>query len=167
MEPAGPAFEAELEAFLAVTGTKRSVLGSGAVNNPSLVTQLEDGVSPTLRTVAKVRAWMAKHANPAEARAIRRRMGPMPEFLPDKPRRSSEAPAAPLLPRIHGQQGSGDRDDEPFIDTEEAAVSVGLVASTLARYRSTGGDPPFYRFPERLVRYRREHLAEWEAARWR
>ena len=168
---ASPAFDAEVKAFLEVTGTKRSVLGRGATNNPSFVAHLEDGMSPTLRTVGKVRAWIAAHASPAEARAIRCRTGPMPKFLSDKPRRrprrSSDAPAVPLLARINDGQEPGDRDDEPFIDTEEAAALVGLAASTLQRYRSTGGGPVFYRFPERLVRYRRADLAEWEAARRR
>ena len=76
--PAGPAFDAELEAFLAETGIKRSVLGRGATRNPSLVTQIEDGMSPTLGTVRKVFTWMAAQATPEEARAIRRRVGPLP-----------------------------------------------------------------------------------------
>ena len=169
--PAGPFFEAEVDAFLEVTGTKISVLGRGATKNPSFVAHLKDGMSPELRTVDKVRAWMAKHASPAQAREIRRRTGPMPGFLSDAPRRrrqrSSDAPAAPPVARIDGGQGPGDWDDLPFIDTEEAAAFVGLAASTLARYRSTGGGPPFFRFPERIVRYRRGHLVEWEAARRR
>ena len=174
MPPAGPAFAAELEAFLAVTGTKVSVLGREAVNNPSLVRHLEDGMSPTLGTVGRVRAWMAAHASAAEAREIRRRTGPMPDLLSDAPRRlrrrpqRSSGPSAATPPaRTDGGQGSGGWGDLPFIDTEEAAAFVGLAASTLARYRLTGDGPRFFRFPERMVRYRREHLVEWEAGRRR
>ena len=167
----GPFFETEVKAFLAVTGTKRSVLGRSATKNPSLVKHLEDGTSPTLRTVGKVRIWMAKHVSPAEAREIRRRAGPMPDLLSDaprrRPRRTSRPSAAALPARTDGGQGPGDWDDLPYIDTEEAAAFVGLAASTLARYRSTGNGPRFFRFPERIVRYRREHLVEWEAARRR
>ena len=68
--PAGPAFRAEVEAFLAVTGIKRSVLGIGAKGNPSFVAHLRRGTSHTLSTVERVRAWMAVHANAAEALAI-------------------------------------------------------------------------------------------------
>ena len=54
--PAGPAFRAEVEAFLAVTGIKRSVLGIGATGNPSFVAHLRRGTSHTLSTVERVRA---------------------------------------------------------------------------------------------------------------
>ena len=45
--PAGPAFLREVEAFLEVTGIKRSLLGQGATGNPSFVAQLRNGVSPS------------------------------------------------------------------------------------------------------------------------
>lgn len=171
MAPVGPFFDSEVNAFLAVTGTKRSVLGSGATNNPSFVAHLQDGMSPTLRTMGKVRGWMAKHASPAEAREIRRRPGPMPDFLSDArqppPRRSPGTPAASLPARSDCGRGRGDWDDLPYMDTEEAAAFVGLAAATLQRYRSTGEGPVFYRLTERLVRYRHEDLVEWEAGRRR
>ena len=43
------------------------------------------------------------------------------------------------------------------------ATLLGLAPSTLERYRSVGGGPVFCRLTERLVRYRREDLAAWEA----
>ena len=171
MAPVGPFFDREIDAFLAVTGTKRSVLGSGATKNPSFVAHIEDGMSPTLRTVGKVRTWMAKHASPSEARAIRRRTGRLPDFLSDtrrrRPRRSSGTPTAALPARTDGGQGPGGWDDLPYIDTDEAADFVGLAPATLQRYRSTGESPVFYRLTERLVRYRHEDLVKWEAARRR
>ena len=169
--PVGPLFETEVDAFLKVTGTKISVLGRGATKNPSFVAHVKDGMSPELRTVGKVRAWMAKHASPSEAREIRRQTGPIPDLLSDAPprrlRRSSRPSAAALLAHADGGQGPDGWDDLPFIDTKEAAAFVGLASSTLARYRSTDNGPPFFRFPERIVRYRRRHLAEWAAARGR
>ena len=119
MAPAGPAFHAEVEAFLAVTGTKRSVLGRGATNNPSFVAHLEQGTSPTLRTVHKVRAWMAAHARPAEARAIRRLAGPMPEFLSDAPRRRSHGSSgASIRPnKSAGVNGRPEDDGALYFDT--------------------------------------------------
>ena len=168
--PVGPFFEAEIDAFLKVTGTKVSVLGRGATKNPSFVPHVKAGTSPKLRTVGRVRAWMAAHASLAEWREIRRRTGPMPDLLSDAPRRPRRScrPSATALPaRTAGAQGPDGWDDLPFIDTEEAAAFVGLAASTLARYRSTGNGPTFFRFPERIVRYRHRHLVEWEAARRR
>ena len=169
MAPAGPVFDAEVEAFLDVTGTKRSVLGRGATNNPSFVPQLEQGTSPTLRTVGKVRAWMAAHASAAEARAIRRRAGPVPVLFSDAPR---QRPRRPSVPRAHsplndnvGGHEPGHEDGPLFIDTKAAAALVGLAPATLERYRSTGGGPVFYRLSERIVRYRREDLADWETGR--
>ena len=47
--PAGPTFLEEVEAFLAVTGIKRSMLGFGATGNPSFVAQLRKGLSPPWR----------------------------------------------------------------------------------------------------------------------
>ena len=169
--PVGPFFETEVDAFLEVTGTKVSVLGRGATKNPSFVAHVKAGTSPKLRTVSMVRAWMAKDMSRAHAREIRRRAGPVPGFLSEAHRRrsrgSSGTPAAALAARAAGAQGSDGWDDLPFIDTKEAAAFVGLAASTLARYRSTGNGPVFFRFPERIVRYRHRHLVEWEAARRR
>lgn len=42
--------------------TKRSVLSTRAMGNPSFISQLFGGVSPTLRMVHKVREWMEAHA---------------------------------------------------------------------------------------------------------
>ena len=170
-EPVGPFFKTEVDAFLEVIGTKISVLGRGATKNPSFVAHMKDGMSPELRTVGKVRAWMAKDMSLVHAREIRRRAGPIPDLLSDaprrQPRRSSRPTAADLPARSDGGQGPDGWDDLPCIDTEEAAAFVGLAASTLARYRSTDNGPPFFLFPVRIVRYRHEDLAKWEAARRR
>ena len=50
------------------------------------------------------------------------------------------------------------------MDTREAAARLGLAPSTLARYRTTGEGPLFHRFGG-CVRYREDHLDEWEAER--
>ena len=82
-----PAFRGEVEAYLSVTGLKRSVLGARAVRNPSFVSELFGGMSPTLRTVHKVREWMKAHASAAEWRRIRHRAPPMPALLSAMPAR--------------------------------------------------------------------------------
>ena len=79
--PAGPAFRGEVEAFLAVTGVKRSLLGREATGNPSFVAQLLGGVSLKLATVEAVRASTKSHASADEWREIRARTGLMPAIL--------------------------------------------------------------------------------------
>ena len=60
--PLGPLLRGEVEAFLAVNGTKLSILGEESVGNPSFVGRLRRGVSPRLATFDRVRAWMAANA---------------------------------------------------------------------------------------------------------
>ena len=55
-EPAGPALRREVDAFLKVTGTKRSVPGVRAARDPSFVSRLRRGASPRLATVERVQA---------------------------------------------------------------------------------------------------------------
>ncbi len=160
--PAGSAFRRKVEAFLAVTGVKRSLLGQQATGNPSFVSQLLDGVSPTLATVEAVRASMKPHASPAERREIRARAGAMPAILAHGPLPSPEPPVPPGTDRPdRSDRGGG---DEEFMDTREAAARLGLAPSTLARYRHTGEGPWFHRFGG-CVRYRDDHLAAWVAGR--
>ena len=162
--PAGPAFLREVEAFLAVTGVKRSLLGREATGNPTFVAQLLGGVSPKLATVEAVRASMKSHASPAEWREVRARAGAMPAILtgaplpsPERPARSEDRdpgpgrPARRLTGRVH-------------VDTREAAERLGLSPSTLARYRITGAGPCYYRFGG-CVRYTETDLEAWAAGR--
>ncbi len=160
--PAGPAFLGEVEAFLSVTGIKRSMLGLGATGNPSFVMQLRNGLSPTLATVAAVRAWMVSHASAEEWQQIRARTSAMPRFLTAAP-----PPGPPARSRADGSEDERPppRSDNPaFMDTREAAGLVGLSPRTLDTYRYTGAGPSYYRLGSR-VRYREADLAEWYA--WR
>ena len=56
--PIGPRFRREVEAFLIVTGTSPTVLGSRAIGRSSFVRELRSGASPTLDSVERVRTWM-------------------------------------------------------------------------------------------------------------
>ncbi len=158
--PAGRAFRREVEAFLAVTGVKRSWFGQEATGNPSFVAHLLGGVSPTLATVEAVRAAMRSLASPAELHEVRARAGAMPALLtgapwprPALPRRPAEEPARPAR---GGERG--------YVDTREAAARLGLSPATLARWRIAGEGPWFHRFGG-CVRYRRDHLEAWAAER--
>ena len=80
--PLGPAFRLELETYLAVSGTKLSVLGEEALNNPSFVGWLRRGASPKLGTVDRVRAWTAAHASEEEDWTIRALLAEAPAIHP-------------------------------------------------------------------------------------
>lgn len=57
----------EIERFLAVTGMKPGTFGNRAVNDGKLVKRLRAGNSVTLKTAAKVQAFIgAKTKSPAE-----------------------------------------------------------------------------------------------------
>jgi hypothetical protein len=61
-------FLAEIEAFLSRTGMAPSTLGLRAVNNGKLVAQVRaDDRSITLKTVDRVRAFMATHDDASRA----------------------------------------------------------------------------------------------------
>ena len=51
-------------------------------------------------------------------------------------------------------------EDTLFLDTQQAALLLGLSAKTLARYRVTGEGPVYHRFGNR-IRYLREDLKAW------
>ena len=164
--PASPAFIGEVEAFLVVTATKRSLLGLKATGNPSFVAQLLAGVSPRLATVEAVRDWMAANSDAAERREIRARTGAMPPFLTGGPLPSPEPRSRPE-DQDSGTERPGERlDHGRYMDTREAAERLGLAPATLARYRFTGKGPCHFRFGS-CVRYREDDLEAWEAGRWR
>ena len=71
LEPMGPAFRREVEAFLEATGTKGYVLGELVLKDPSFVRRLRRGDSFQLETVARVRGWMVVQAS-EEVRAAMR-----------------------------------------------------------------------------------------------
>ncbi len=155
--PAGRAFRREVEAFLAVTGVKRSWFGQEATGNPSFVAHLLGGVSPTLATVEAVRAAMRSLASPVERHEVRARAGAMPALLTGAPWPRPTLPAEePARPARGGERG--------YVDTREAAARLGLSPATLARWRITGEGPWFHRFGG-CVRYRGDHLEAWAAER--
>ena len=151
--PLGALLRAEVEAFLAVSGTKASILGEEAVGNPSFVGRLRRGASPRLATLGRVRAWMAANATEEEIRAVRKRLADFDDPFDGKWDAEGDPPVA-----------REDPDAVQGLDTREAAAWLGLSPKTLERYRVSGEGPDFQRFGAR-VRYLLEDLEAWASAR--
>ena len=157
--PLGPLLRAEVETFLAVSGTKLSILGEEAVGNPSFVGRLRRGASPRLATMGRVRAWMADNATEEEIRAVCERLADMADPF------EMTWDAAGDPPRGSGDQGDVvERAKENHLNTREAAAWLGLSPKTLERYRVSGEGPDFRRFGSR-VRYLLIDLESWASER--
>lgn len=152
--PIGPGFRAEVEAFLAVTGCTLSTLGQETSGNPSFVTRLRQGASPTLASVDRIRAWMAANSSDAQARDIR-------AVLDTGPAGNGAAPHSTVR-----QQEEATMDDKAsqYLGTREAAAFLNLSPRTLDRYRVNGEGPNFHKFGNR-VRYTPADLDAWAAER--
>ena len=148
LEPIGPGFRREVDAFLAVTGAKSSELGREVSGNPSFVSWLRRGGSPRLATVDKARAWMERAVSAEEFRAIRA-MASGDEEIPQD--------------IFKGDCDMGD-DAWQYMGTRELASFLGLSPRTLDRYRVSGGGPKFHKFGNR-VRYARADVEAWAAER--
>ena len=118
--PLGPLLRGEVEAFLAVSGTKLSILGEEAAGNPSFAGRLRRGTSPRLATFDRVRAWMAANASEDELRAVRERLADVADPF------AGTGDAAQVPPAEAGVESEGDpRMDEDAgnrLDTREAAA---------------------------------------------
>ena len=125
------------------------------------------GASPTLRTVDRVRAWMASHASAEETAAIRAGIDDGHNFVEAAGRGLSMAPPLAGGAGINleeeggrGMNGNGSK----YLGTREAAAWLGLSPRTLDRYRVSGDGPAFHRFGSR-VRYLAADLEAWVSAR--
>ena len=148
LEPIGPVFRREVEAFLAVTGFKASEFGQEVNGNPTFMTWLRQGGSPLLSTVDKTRAWMKRAASAEETRAIRAIA-------------SGDGPAA--HDSFMGEHNMAN-DTQEYMTTRDVAAFLGLSPRTLDRYRVSGAGPGFHKFGNR-VRYLRADVVAWAAER--
>ena len=167
--PLGPAFRREVESFLAVTGHKLSVLGEEAVGNPSFVGRLLRGASPRLRTVDRVRAWMAANANVEETLAIRAKVADENVVAGTETPGSLDAPLPPAGSGANPEEEGGTHMNDNgrnYLNTREAAAWLNLSPRTLDRYRVSGDGPVFHRFGGR-VRYLVTDLEAWASVRRR
>ena len=148
-EPFGPAFRREVEAFIAITRTKASLLGQEAVGDPCFVRRLRQGASPRLDTCDRVSAGMESQSSEAERRAVRAAV-------------EDGVPAGPV--DCAKQWEAGMDDGAIYMGTRELAAFLGLSPRTLDRYWVSGGGPKFHKFGNR-VRYARADVEAWAAER--
>lgn len=159
--PLRPLVMRELEAYMGITGTKAYVLGSEAVGDPSYVSRLREGVSPSLGTLDQARRWMGRHSSTVERRAIVAATLQGNWVGAGAGRRRGPLPANPRAWGGHAMTGR-----RKYMNTREAAAYLRLKRRTLEKYRVTGGGPPFRRFG-RHVRYEIHDLDEWADRRFR
>ena len=152
-QPIGPVFRAEIEAFIEITGTKPYLLGLGAAGDPSFVARIRAGLSPSLKTVQRVRDWMAAQCGAAERAAICKAV-------------SGKAAGEMRIDITDKQEGgtSVNNTATEYLGTREAAAFLRLSPRTLDRYRVTGEGPAFHKFGARIL-YARDDLQSWAAAR--
>ena len=151
LEPIGPRFLREVEAFLEVTGIKPHVLGEQALGDPSFVLRLERGRSPTLGTIDKVGAWMADNASAAELEAVLAAV-------------DDASPAGPF--DAAGREERERESESHYMSTRQVAAYLGLSPRTLENYRCRGGGPPFHVFGG-AVRYLLSDVVNWASKRRR
>lgn len=159
-EPVGPRFRDEVEAFLAVTGMKRSEFGREVNRNRSFATWLLGGGLPRLDTMDKAHAVMAGETTPAQREAIR---AAVEDGLPRT--RSGSLPRAcsgggPAVPVGEADDEENEMTEDGYMSTKEAAAYLKLSQRTLQSYRGSGKGPPFSRFGNR-ARYLRSKVVAW------
>ena len=173
--PFGPLFRAEVEAYLAITGTKAYLLGQLGVGDASFVTRLRRGLSPRLDTVDRVRRWMGEHSTAPERRAIAAATLHAHWWRLGAPLRGARQPDAGLpdvRPTDAVPSGGETRATEEtaarsrprrFLTPGEVAGEWATSTRTLARLRADGEGPAYHRFGGR-IRYARSDVDEWVAA---
>ena len=157
--PIGPRFRREVEAFLIVTRTSPTLVGTRAVGQSSFVRELRSGASPTLDRVARVRFWMHAAADDFQ------RIG-IVWLLASDVTVPPYGLVAAFPPWTEGDEQIPKIDEGTFLTPREAATVVGLSSKTLESYRVTGGGPGFHKFGRRVL-YARFDLEVWVRARLR
>ena len=118
--PIGPRFRREVEAFLTVTRTKPTTLGTKAVGRPAFVRELKTGMSPTLES--------GPSGEVVDARLL-----PMNRTVsPSRGSSQSDAAVPPyglhavFAPWTGDERRVGRLDERTFLTVSEAATLLGL-----------------------------------------
>lgn len=149
--PIGPAFEGQVRAFLEAAGVMPCVFGEQAVGDPGFLERLGRGDSFRLKTVVRVRRWMARNADEACLAAMRRAVAGVPMLARVGDTECEQEGETPMI-----------EDEGRCLSVSEAAELLGISARSLYRMREVGRGPDHYRFGNRIV-YRRNALERWAA----
>ena len=156
LEPIGPRFRREVDAYLAVTRAKATAVSQEAVKNRSFIGRLRKGSSPRLKTVDRMRAWMKRNASAEQWRMI-----------------EAAARKEPRGKEVGGEDAASAASEEKpaeakplFWTVKELATVLRMSRSTLDRYR-TDGRGPKYRKTRGKVLYARADVDEWLKKRGR
>ena len=136
LEPIGPRFRREMEAYFTITGASRSTPGKEVLNDSSFVRRVLKGGSAQLETMDRVRDWMRQSTNVEEWRLIELAGAASDDALP------------PGL------------DEGPNMYPCELASELKVTERTLLRWREEGKGPEFYQ-SGRFVRYARAKVDLW------
>ena len=173
--PFGPLFRAEVEAYLAITGTKAYLLGELALRDASFVTRLRQGLSPTLGNVDRSGAgWGGIPRRPSAARSPRRRCTRTgggwaqvcrPPICRPQDCRPQDCRAQPCRAtrRAHRDGTDAPLRPRPYLTPGELAAEWATSTRTLARLRAEGEGPAYHRFGGQ-IRYARPDIEAWAAA---
>ncbi len=143
LEPIGPRFRREMEAYLKITGANRSAPGREVLKDTSFVKRVLKGRSPQLKTMDRVRDWMRQSTNVEEWRLI--------EVAGAAENASAGDDGETLWPDV----GEG-----PYMNPCEVASVLNVTERTLGRWRDEGRGPEFYQ-DGRFVRYARAKVDSW------
>ena len=157
--PIGPRFRREVEAFLIVTGTRPTLVGSRAIGKSSFVRELRNGSSPTLNSVERVRSWIHGAVDDFQRPGIAWLLASDVTVPP-------YGLGAAFAPWTEDDAMIGKLDGKTFLPNREAAVFVRLSPRTLDRYRVIGGGPVFHKFGSKVL-YARFDLEAWLKTRRR
>ena len=156
LEPIGPRFRREVDAYLAVTRAKATAVSEAALKNRSFITRLQNGSSPQLKTVDRMRAWMKRNASAEQWRMI--------EAAAREEPRDEEAGGQDAAPAASEEKPA--EANPVFWTVKELAKVLRMSRSTLDKYR-TDGVGPKYRKTRGKVLYAREDVEEWLEKRGR
>ena len=159
LEPIGPRFRREVDAYLAVTRAKASAVSEQAVKNRAFIRRLRKGSSPRLKTVDRMRAWMRRNASAEEWRMI--------EAAAREEARDEEAGDEGAAGAVLEEKPAElEEAKPPYWTVAELAEVLRMSRSTLDRYRVDGVGPR-YRKTRGKVLYARVDVEEWLEKRGR
>jgi len=151
-------FNARVSAFLRRTGLSRTAFGMLAVGDPNLLRQIARGRSPTLRTVDRVRAFMAAWDGEAGGTRDppRRRRPGRPGSRARRARRTTRSEAM--------REQTKDRKASPpvrFLRLPEVMARTGLSRSTIYVRLAEGRFPRPVRLGPRAVGWIESEIDAW------